>query len=103
MPKVIITYRLKPGVTKDAFETWVREKDQPTMRSIQRVQAFNTYRIEGPLFPGGPATPQYIELFDIPDLEGFGSQDVPGPVVQGIMAEFDSQVADVEYLVATDV
>ncbi len=103
MSKVIITYRLKPGVTKDAFETWVRDRDQPTMRGLNRVQSFNTYRVEGPLFPDGAATPQYIEMFDIPDLAGFGSEDVPGAVVQGIMGEFMGQVEAVEFLVAEDV
>lgn len=103
MPKVIITYRLKSGVTKDAFEGWVRERDQPAMRALKRVASFNTYRVEGPLFPDGPVTPQYVEIFDIPDLEGFGSEDVPGAVVQGVMGEFMGQVEAVEFLVASDV
>lgn len=103
MAQVIITYKLKPGVTRDAFESWVKTVDYPAMRGLKRVKAFTTYRIEGPLFPDGVATPAYVEVFDIPDLEGFGAEDVPGPTVQKIMGEFMNQVADVEFLIANEV
>ena len=103
MAQIILTYRLKPGVTKDKFETWVRTVDQPTMRGLKRIKSFNTYRIEGPLFPDGTASPQYVEIFDVPDLDGFGKEDVPGATVQKIMGDFMGQVEGVEFLVANAV
>jgi hypothetical protein len=103
MAHLILTYRLKPGVTPPDFEAWVRATDYPAMRGLKRVKSFTTYRIEGPLFPGGTASPQYVELFDIPDLEGFGAEDVPGPVVQDIMGQFAARSDGVEFMIASEV
>ncbi len=103
MAHVILTYRLKPGVTLPDFEAWVRATDYPAMRGLKRVKSFTTYRIEGPLFPDGAVTPQYVELFDIPDLAGFGAEDVPGPVVQDIMGQFMSKVDGAEFMIASEV
>ena len=47
MGAIILKYRLKSGVTQADFEQWVRTVDQPAMRGLTRVQAFNTYRGTG--------------------------------------------------------
>lgn len=107
MAHVIISYRLAPGVTRDAFEDWVRTKDQPAMRSLTRVASFETYRVTGHLLGegvgGGNAEGRYVELFDITDLAGFTGEDMPGALVQGVMGEFIQFVADPEFLIAEQV
>jgi hypothetical protein len=103
MAKVILQYRLKPGVTKDDFETWVRTTDYPTMRGISRVAAFSTYRVRGLLLGEGDAGMDYIEVFDIPDLDGFTDEDMPGAVVQGIMGEFMGFAEDPKFIIADEV
>lgn len=105
MAHVIISYRLAPGVTREAFEDWVRTKDQPAMRSLARVASFETYRVTGHLIGGGEggADGRYVELFDITDLAGFTGEDMPGALVQGVMGEFMQFVADPEFLIAEKV
>ena len=103
MAHVIISYRLAPGVTRDAFEDWVRSKDQPAMRSLARVASFDTFRVTGHLIGEGEADGRYVELFDIPDLDGFTAEDMPGAVVQGVMGDFMQFVADPEFLIAEKV
>lgn len=103
MAKLILQYRLKPGVTKDDFEHWVRTTDYPTMRGISRVADFRTYRIRGLLLGEGEAPMDYVELFDIPDLDGFTSEDMAGPVVQGIMGQFMERVDNPVFLIADEV
>ena len=100
MPAIIIKYRLKPGVTPAQFEDWVREEDQPAMRGLERVKAFDTYRIDGMLMGEGLPSVQYIELFDIPDLDGFNDEDMAGETVQQIMGQFMGFAEAPEFLIA---
>ena len=100
MPAIIIKYRLKPGVTPAQFEDWVREEDQPAMRGLERVKAFDTYRIDGMLMGEGQLSVQYIELFDIPDLDGFNDEDMAGETVQQIMGQFMGFAEAPEFLIA---
>jgi hypothetical protein len=100
MSTLILRYRLKPGVTPADFEQWVRTVDHPTMGGLQRVRRFTTYRIDGLLLGEGEPSCDYVEVFDIPDLAGFTSQDMPGETVQGIMGQFMGFVAEPEFLIA---
>lgn len=103
MAKVILTYNLKPGVTQDDFEAWVRSTDYPTMRGLSRVAAFANHRVRGLLLGEGEPPMEYIEIFDIPDLDGFVGEDMPGSVVQGIMGEFMGKVDNPVFLIADEV
>lgn len=103
MAKVILTYRLKPGVTQQSFEDWVRSTDYPTMRGLTRVASFANHRVRGLLIGEGDPGMDYIEIFDIPDLDGFTAEDMPGPVVQGIMGDFMGRVDDAKFIVLDEV
>lgn len=101
MAAIIIKYRLKPGVSPADFENWVKNVDQPTMRGLARVESFETYRIEGPLMGEGEPSVQYVEVFDVPDIAGFGSEDMPGETVQQVMGEFVGFTDAPEFLLGT--
>lgn len=103
MAKIILTYKLKPGTTKEDFENWVRTTDYPTMRGLKRVASFTNNRVRGLLMGEGEAGMDYIEVFDVPDLDGFTGEDMPGAVVQGIMGDFMGRVDDVKFIVADEV
>jgi hypothetical protein len=100
MSAVIISYRLNPGVTPADFEHWVRTVDQPTLRGMARVEAFDTFRIERLLMGEGEPSCQYVEVFHIPDLDGFMAKDMAGETMQGIMAQFSGFAAAPEFMVA---
>ena len=78
MGAIILKYRLKPGVTQADFEQWVRTVDQPAMRGLARVQAFNTFRVTGLLMGEGAPSVEYVEVFEIDDIAGFTGQDMAG-------------------------
>lgn len=100
MAAIIIKYQLADGVTREQFEEWVTKVDQPAMRGLSRVESFNTYRVSGKLLGEGDPSVTYVELFDVPDIDGFTGEDMPGDVVQGVMGEFMGLVKDPEFLVA---
>jgi hypothetical protein len=94
MAFLLVRYNLKEGVSPEAFESWVRDTDQPTMRSLKRVERFETYRATGLLMGEGAPSQSYFEIFEIDDLAGFISENLPGDTVQSIMSDF------VEFVIA---
>jgi hypothetical protein len=103
MSKLIILYSLKAGVTKSDFETWVREIDQPAMRGLARVKSFNTYAAQSLLMGEGEPSVDYVEIFDITDLAGFTSEDMPGETVQSIMGQFMGFADTPQFIICEDV
>jgi hypothetical protein len=49
---------------------------------------------------GAPSV-DYIELFDIPDIAGFVSEDIPGAALRKDMEEFRGFAQSPEYLLAS--
>lgn len=88
MANLILTYRLKAGVTREQFESWVRTVDYPAMRGLKRVKSFTTYRAQKLLVGEGVPGVDYVEVFEISDFEGFLREDMGGPTVQSIMGQF---------------
>lgn len=104
MAKIIITYRLKPGVTRGEHETWTRTRDYPAMRGIARVESFVTHRTTRLLLdPDGKPSVDYIEVFDVPDLDGFMAEDFGSASVQAILGEFMDRAEAPEIIVAEEV
>lgn len=100
---LILIYSLKDGVTPADFETWVRDVDYPSMRGLQRVSDFRTYRTERLLMGEGQPSVQYIEAFAIPDLDGFVAEDMGGETVQSVMGTFMGFADAPEFIVVTEV
>ncbi len=100
MSQIIIMYKLKPGVSREQYETWTRTTDYPTMRGLKRVAAFTNYRTVRNLLDGSQPSVDYVEVFDLSDLDGFVSQDMAGSLVQKIMGEFMQFVDTPEFMVA---
>lgn len=103
MANVMITYKLKPGVAREAFEAWVREYDYPNIRGIKRVASFTNHRVERLLIGEGAPSMDYVEVFDIPDLDGFVAEDLGGEHLQAVMGEFMTRVDDPQFLVVSAV
>lgn len=85
---LILIYKLKPEISPNDFENWVRTTDYPAMRGLKRVKHFTTYRATGRLIGEGPLSLDYIEVFEISDFPGFVEEDLSGSTVQSIMGQF---------------
>jgi hypothetical protein len=104
MAKIIITYRLKLGADAAEHETWTRTRDYPAMRGFARVASFVTHRAERLLLdPDGKPSVDYVELLDIPDLDGFMGEDFPGPAMQAILGEFAERADNAEIVVLREI
>lgn len=103
MKQIIILYNLKPDVTPTQFEDWVRTIDQPNMRGLSRVSRFRTFRTDAHLMDDAKPSVQYVEIFDITDLDGFTGQDMPGDVVQMVMGAFMGLTENPEFMICSEV
>ncbi len=102
MAKLILLYKLKDGIDPSTFEKWVLSVDYPTMRGLHRVSSFSTHRVRGLLIGDGTPSADYVEIFDIPDLEGFISQDMGTTIVRNIMGQFMGFAAAPEFLIVDE-
>lgn len=103
MAKLFLHYTLKAGVTQDAYENWTRTTDYPSMRGLKRVSSFTVNRVRGLLMGEGSVGIDYIEVFDIPDLDGFIAEDMGGAVVQSVMQQFMGYVDNPRFIIADEV
>ena len=103
MSKIILTYKPKPEVTREQFETWQREFYCPTVRGLNRVSSFVNHRVIKPLMGDQPPSVDFIEVFEISDLEGFIQEDMAGSFVQSVMGQFVGYVENPEFLIVEEV
>jgi hypothetical protein len=103
MAQLILLYSLKSDVSQADFEAWVRTVDYPAMRGLNRVNSFKTYRAEKLLMGEGEPSVQYVEVFDISDLNGFTSEDMPGETVQSVMGAFMGFAEAPQFIIANEV
>lgn len=99
--RIIALFNLKPGVTRERYESWARTTDIPTVTGLASIADFQVMRATGLL--GSSAAPpyQYVELIDVADPDQFG-RDVASEEMSRISAEFQS-IADVVFLITEPV
>ena len=100
MAYLMLRYNLKDGVSREDFETWVKDTDQPTMRLLKSVKSFETWRATGLLMGEGAPSQDYFEIFEISDLAAFTGDDMPGDSVQAIMGQFMEFADNPEFVLA---
>jgi hypothetical protein len=101
--QIIIIYNLKSGVSPERFEDWVRKVDQPNMRGLARVSRFRTFKTESLLMGEGKPSVQYVEVFDITDLDRFVNEDMASATVQMVLGAFMDMVENPELIVGSEV
>jgi len=101
--QLIILYSLKDGVSRDDFHNWIRTTDYPTMRGLARVESFKTYESKKLLMGEGTPSIAYVEVFNVPDLDGFMAEDLGGDTVQGIMGQFMGFAEAPEFIISAEV
>jgi hypothetical protein len=85
MPVVFFLNKLRPSVTGEDYERWVREVDYPTARSLRTIRSYVVARMEATL--DGDASPyDYVERVEITDIDDY-RRELGRPQ----MAEFSNQ------------
>ncbi len=93
--RIIVLFKLKPGITESDYESWARTRDLPTVRALPSIAGFDVFRATG-TFGGTPAPYDYIEIIDVADIDGFW-KDVATDTMKAVAAEF-AAVADATFV-----
>lgn len=65
--RLVLLYRLRPGVDVEEYEDWVRTQDGPYVQTRPGVLAYTVTRL-GPSTVGGAGVPfDYVEVVDVVD------------------------------------
>jgi hypothetical protein len=94
--RVVALFNLKPGVTRERYETWAQTTDAPAVKNLASVADFQILRATGQLGSTAPAPYQYLEIIDIADMDQFG-RDAAGETMVRVAQAFQ-QLADVIFL-----
>jgi hypothetical protein len=83
MVTVFITYRLKPGVTREEYDAWSVNIDQPTASRQPGVHRYEIFAVD----EGDETSWDYVEVIDADSREAW--EKVNGyPEMQPVAARF---------------
>lgn len=69
MPVRFLISTLKAGVSPEAYEKWVRERDYELVRTLPNYFSYKVHRIRRPVAGAEDAGWQYIERIEVKSLE----------------------------------
>ena len=90
MTTVYWMVRLKPGVTAEDYQAFVRRVDYPAVRRIASIRSYRSTRVVGTIPAGSPAPFDFIDVVEVDDLEAYLRDLEHHPAVE----EVHSQSAD---------
>lgn len=99
--RIIVLFNLKPGVSVEAYETWTRDTDIPSVNALGSVAKFTTHRATGLFGSDAKAPYAYIEIIDIHGMDAFVA-DVSDPAFQAIAAPFQDFADNPQFILTDD-
>ena len=101
MQTVIVLFNLKPGVSVDAYESWARATDLPTVRGLPAVDGFEILRARG-LLSGATAAPyRYVEILRVASAEALKRDIAATPSMAEVARQF-REFADAPVFIVTE-
>lgn len=78
MPTAFFLARLRPGISPEAYERWVKEVDYPTSAGLKSLIRYRNHRIRGPFRGDAEPLCQYLEVIDFTNLDDY-RRDIETP------------------------
>jgi hypothetical protein len=82
--KLFCLYNIKPEVSAEAWERFLREEDIPFTLDFQSIRSYQIFKNGGN--PEGPMCFQYIEEIEVSDMEAFRADTQTERWTQGMDA-----------------
>jgi hypothetical protein len=93
MEKLIVTFKLRDGVTVEQYSKWSYEVDQRTALQQDACTRFELYAIEDtvPAVDGGKPSPEIMESIEITDADAWQAA-LKTDAMKRVLAEFGELV-----------
>jgi len=99
MQTIIVLFNLKPGVSREEYESWARSRDVPTVNALDSVEHFEVLKSRGLLMGEGQAPYEYFEIIRVKDMQAFG-KDLAAPGIQAGAAQFQAYANNPLFILA---
>jgi hypothetical protein len=92
--------RLKPGVTAEAYEEFVRRVDYPAVKRIASIRSYRSARVEGTIPSGGALPFDFIDVTEVDDLAAYLRDLESHPAVLEVHSQSPDLVEVVHCIIA---
>jgi hypothetical protein len=89
--KCFVTFRLKPGVTREEYLEWFRHDNVPAVRKLESIKTYRVWQVVAAM-EGGP--PDFVEEMEIDDRDSFEGEIEEVPEMAAMLEGWYSRVAD---------
>ncbi len=103
MTTVYWLVRLRPGVTPEAYESFVRTVDYPAVSRIASIRTYRSHRVVGSPIEQGALPYDFIDVVEVVDLEAYLKDLKEHPAVDEVHSQSASMVDVVHCLIADPV
>jgi len=103
MATVYWMVRLKPGVSADDYQAFVRRVDYPAVRRIASIRSYRSTRVVGTIPPGGSVPFNFIDVVEVDDLPAYLGDLEHHPAVEEVHSQSANMVDVVHCAVAEPV
>ena len=102
MPRLVVLFNLKPGVSEADYEAWAKTVDIPTAGALQSVDGFTLHRAVGVFGSDRPPPYRYVEIVDVNELALLGEEAGRPPMTE-VTAKFAAFADNPLFLITEDV
>ena len=88
--KCFVTFRLKPGVTRQEYEEWFRRENVPAVRKMSTIKSYRAWHVVGEM-EGSP--PDFVEEMEIDDRSSFEAEIEALPEMAAMLEGWYTRVA----------
>jgi hypothetical protein len=99
--KVFVTFRLKPGLTREEYDAWFREVNVPAVRQMDSIKSYRVWRVDDVV--EGDGSFEVVEEMEIDDRAAFERELEQLPAVTAMLEGWYARVQDQTVLYAEEV
>lgn len=99
--KCFVTFRLKPGVTPEAYDEWFRAENAPAVRKMTSLKSYRVWRV-GSIVEGEPSF-EVLEEMEFEDRAAFERELEDLPEIRAMLDGWYRRVTDQVILFAEEV
>jgi hypothetical protein len=101
MTTVYWLVRLKPGVTAEDYQAFVRRVDYPAVKRIASIRSYRSTQVVGTIPPGSALPFDFIDVVEVDDLEAYLRDLDHHPAVEEVHSQ-SANIVDVMHCVVAE-
>ena len=99
--KCFVTFRLKPGVTREQYEEWFRTENVPAVRAMRSISSYRVWRAVGAM--EGEPPYDFIEEMEFADRAEFDQEVGELPEMAAMLEGWLARIAENAIVYAVEV